>query len=58
MIHSFTGAQLSTFINGRDPPDFVNARRVVNALDAAERIAALACGYQARVRDRLAARGR
>jgi hypothetical protein len=58
MIHSFTGAQLSTFINGKDPPDFVNARRVVNALDAAESIAALARDYQARVRARLAALGR
>ena len=59
MIHSFTASSSSArFIDGRNPPDFVNARRVVNALVAADRIAALARGYQARVRRRLAALGR
>ncbi len=58
MIHSFTGAQLGRFIDGHNPPDFVNARRVVNGLDAADAIAALARGYQARVQQRLTALGR
>ena len=38
---SFTGARLSRFING-DTCDYVNARKIINGLDQAERIAGYA----------------
>ncbi len=57
MIHGFGGAGgVGRYIDGRNPPDFVNARQVVNGLDAAQHIAGLVPPHQARVRRRLAAR--
>jgi hypothetical protein len=38
----FTGIQLSRFLPENGPPDYVNARRMINRLDKAEEIAASA----------------
>lgn len=41
---TFTGLRLGNFINGANP-DFVNARRIINYLDRANKIAAIAKEY-------------
>ena len=43
----FTGAKLSRFITAGAPADYVNARKIINGLDQAETIAALARKYEA-----------
>lgn len=47
----FTGAKLSRFISASAPPDYVNARKIINGLDQAETIAALARKYEALLSD-------
>lgn len=47
---SFTGAKLSRFING-DTCDYVNARKVINGLDQAQRIAGYAQKLEKVLRD-------
>jgi len=47
----FTGAKLSRFISASAPPDYVNARKIINGLDQAETIAALARRYEALLTD-------
>lgn len=44
---SFTGAKLSSYVNAR-AVDYTNARRVINGLDAAPHIAALAQSWNDR----------
>jgi predicted chitinase len=42
----FTGKKLSDYIRDGVPPDYVNARRVINGLDSADAIAAIATGLE------------
>ena len=42
----FTGKKLSDFLPDGAPPDYVNARRIINRLDQAERIAAYASALE------------
>ncbi len=46
----FTGRRLSEFIPDGDPPDYVNARRIINGLDQAERIAGYASAFELALR--------
>ncbi len=46
----FTGKGLERYIQDGRPPDYVNARRVVNGLDACEEIAALAANWELMLR--------
>lgn len=42
----FTGKKLSDFIRDGEPPDYLNARKIINGLDQAERIAGYASGFE------------
>jgi len=42
----FTGKKLSDFIPDSEPPDYVNARKIVNGLDQAKRIAGYASTFE------------
>lgn len=49
----FTGKRLSQFVANGAPPDFHNARKIINGLDRAADIAALANGYELLLRGAL-----
>jgi hypothetical protein len=49
----FTGKRLSQFIADGAPPDFHNARKIINGLDRAAEIAALANSYELMLRGAL-----
>jgi len=42
----FTDRKLSDFIRDGNPPDYVNARKIINRLDQAQTIAAYASGFE------------
>ena len=42
----FTRKKLADFIRGEEPPDYLNARKIINGLDQAERIAEYANGFE------------
>jgi hypothetical protein len=42
----FTGKKLGNYIKDEKPPDYVNARRVINGIDRAEEIADIAGKYE------------
>jgi len=42
----FTGKKLSDFIQGGKPPDYVNARKIINGLDQAQTIAGYATAFE------------
>jgi len=50
----FTGKKLSDFIRDGKPPDYVNARKIINGLDQAQAVAAYASAFELVLR---AARG-
>jgi hypothetical protein len=42
----FTGKKLDDYITEGQPPDYLNARRIINRMDRAETIAGLASGWE------------
>jgi hypothetical protein len=42
----FTGKKLSDFIQDGKPPDYVNARKIINSLDEAQTVAGYASAFE------------